>query len=272
MSHIFIVSDGTGRTAEQALKAALTQFQNIKVEITKRIGIRNIQQVNEAAKDAFDLKAFIVFTLVSTELREAMIRAGRMMNVETIDIMGPLLSRLSVQLSNSPSGRPGLLYKLNKEYFLRIDSMQFAFNHDDGKRTGDLEKAEIILLGVSRTFKTPLSIYLAFRGWFVANVPIVLDINLPPVIYELPPERIFCLTTNAHVLAKLRKAREDYLGGQTGDYAHFDYVKRELLYARQIFSRHPKWNIINVTSKPIEEIASEIIAILGHDNDAFDLL
>ena len=263
MHHIFIVSDGTGRTADQALRAALTQFPAVQFELTKRVGVRTIKQINEAVRDALKLKAFIIFTLVSTKLREAMVRAGRLNNVETIDIMGPLLSRLSTQLADSPTGKPGLLYKLNKEYFQRIDCMQFAFNHDDGKRIHDLQKAEIVLLGVSRTFKTPLSIYLAFKGWFVANIPIVLGMEPNPILYEIPPERVYCLTTNAQLLAKLRKAREDYLGGITGEYAHFDYVRRELLFSRQIFSRNPNWSVINVTSKPVEEIASEIIAISG---------
>ena len=162
------------------------------------------------------------------------------MNVETIDLMGPLLDRMTDQFAVNPSEQPGLFRVLNESYFRRIETMQFAFNHDDGKRVEELQKAEIILLGVSRTFKTPLSIYLAFKRWFVANVPIVLGIPAPET-YSVPPERVFCLMTYPNRLAQLRKARQDRLGGTPFDYANPDYVRRECTYASQVFSSQPKW-------------------------------
>jgi regulator of PEP synthase PpsR (kinase-PPPase family) len=139
--------------------------------------------------------------------------------------------------------------------------MEFAFRHDDGQRVNELKKAEIVLLGVSRTFKTPLSIYLAFREWFVANVPIVIGEELPSIVYKLPPSKIFCLDTNARALSELRRSRQDYLRGAIGEYDEIEYVRIELMYARKIFSNNPDWSVINVTSKPIEEIASEILTI-----------
>jgi hypothetical protein len=126
-----------------------------------------------------------------------------------------------------------------------------------------LKKAEIVLLGVSRTFKTPLSIYLAFKGWFVANVPIVMGQEFPPIINKLLASNVFCLDTNARALAELRRARQNYLGGAVGDYDDIEYVRMELMYARNIFSRNQGWAIINVTNKPIEEIASEILTLKG---------
>ncbi|MCF8227519.1 MAG: kinase/pyrophosphorylase [Bacteroidales bacterium] len=266
MFHIFVVSDGTGRTAQQALNAALMQFPEVNIEFYRRPEVRKKDQVNAVVKEARSLGGFIVHTLVQDEIRHAMIREGRKNNVETIDLMGPLLSRLSHQFANSPSGKPGIFHHLNKEYFERIDAMQFAFHHDDGMRDHELHKAEIVLIGVSRTFKTPLSIYLAFKGWFVANVPVVLGMAPPDMLFEVPAERVFCLTSNPHHLSTLRKFRTELLGGATGSYADFEFVRKEVLYAQNIYNTHPRWSKIKVTSKPIEEIASEILAIRGTDD------
>lgn len=262
MYQIFVASDGTGRTAEQAVRAAMTQFANMEIEILRFSDIRTKEQIQQLVQQAIMMKAFIVHTLVSDKLREELFRLARLHNVETIDLMGPLLDRMTDQFAVHPSEQPGLFTVLNDSYFRRIETMQFAFNHDDGKRIEDLQQAEIILLGVSRTFKTPLSIYLAFKRWFVANIPIVLGIPAPDIIYQLPPSRVFCLTTYPNRLAQLRKARQERLGGTPFEYANPDYVKRECTYASQIFSSQPKWQRINVTSKSIEEIASEIISLL----------
>lgn len=127
----------------------------------------------------------------------------------------------------------------------------------------ELRKADIVIIGVSRTFKTPLSIYLGLKEWFVGNIPVIFGIELPPIIYKLPPSKVFCLDTNAKTLTRLRQTRKDFLDGHAGEYGDFDYVRSELMYARNIFNTQPKWNIINVTSKPIEEIALEILTIKG---------
>jgi len=261
--NIYIVSDGSGRTAEQALNAALAQFGNVKVNLIRRPKVRTEQKVINVIKEAKENDGFIVHTLVTDKLREAMLRGGRKNNVDTIDLMGGLLGRLSEEFSVSPAEKPGLFGQLNKTYFRRIETMEFAFHHDDGQRVNELKKAEIILLGVSRTFKTPLSIYLAFKGWFVANVPIVMGQEFPPIINKLLASNVFCLDTNARALAELRRARQDYLGGAIGDYDDIEYVRMELMYARNIFSKNPGWAIINVTNKPIEEIASEILTLKG---------
>lgn len=261
--HIFVVSDGTGRTAQQALNAALMQFPGVNIEFHRKAEVRSKGKIRDIVAEAKSHDGFILHTLVQDEIRHTMVREGRKSNVETIDLMGPLLSRLSQQFANAPSGKPGIFNQLNKEYFERIDTMQFAFRHDDGLRDHELNKSEIVLLGVSRTFKTPLSIYLAFKGWFVSNVPIVYNVQPPASIYELPPEKVFGLTTNPHHLTTLRKFRNESLGGKTGEYASFEYVRKELQYSHQIYHRQPKWSIIKVTGKSIEEIASEIIAIRG---------
>lgn len=263
MPIIYIVSDGTGRTATQALSAALTQFPSQEVEIILHKEVRSKAMILSAVESALAQEAFIVHTMVSNELREYMITCSRTFNVETIDLMGPLLGRLSEKLTRSPSEKPGLFSELNKEYFQRIDAMQFAFQHDDGMRYEELHKAEIVLVGVSRTFKTPLSIYLAFKGWFVANVPIVLGIEPPEELFSLPEGRVICLTNNATNLSTLRHSRLERLGTGSGDYANPGFVQKELSYAHSVFNRQRNWPVVKVTNKPIEEIASEILAIIN---------
>lgn len=263
---VFVVSDGTGRTAQQALYAAMTQFPDVKIDIRVRAGVRTKEEVKAIITEALKAKAFILHTIVQGEIRNEIVRAGRINNIELIDLMGSLLSRLSQQFANAPTQKPGLFHKINKEYFQRIDSIQFAFTHDDGLRVNELNKAEIVLIGVSRTFKTPLSIYFAFKGWFVANVPIVTGMKPPKELLKIPPERVFCLTNTPRRLSLLRKVREEHLGGQTGEYASLEHVKNELDYAHSFFNKQPLWPIIKVTGKPIEEIAAEILAIReGHN-------
>ena len=260
MYKIFIISDGTGRTAEQALGAAMTQFPKTEVQIITFKEIRSEEQIEEIMPEVVEQKGIIVHTLVSEHLREQMVRISRINNIDAIDIMGPLLSRLSHHLSNVPTGEPGLYFHLNKEYFKRIDSMQFAFTHDDGQRTGDYERAEIVLLGVSRTFKTPLSIYLAFKGWLVANYPILPGAELPDILEQMPLGKVFGLMTRPHELAALRSVRVQYLGGNASGYATVENTRKELDYSMKIFKKF-QFPVIEVTNKPIEEIASEIICI-----------
>ncbi len=261
MYYVFVVSDGTGRTAEQALNAAFTQFEDTQLEIILKPGVQTKLQVLEVVEEALQKKAFIVHTLVSDEMRSVMLNTARKLNVETIDLMGPLLLRLSHQLANAPSERPGLFHEVNKDYFRRIEAMEYTFRHDDGQRVHELDKADIILLGVSRTFKTPLSIYMAIKGWLVANVPIVLDMEPPQILSEIDPHKIFGLTTYPSALSRLRQSRHEHLGGITGGYADHDFIVRELRFAHNIYQRHSKWAVVNVTSKAIEEIASEILTI-----------
>jgi [pyruvate, water dikinase]-phosphate phosphotransferase / [pyruvate, water dikinase] kinase len=265
---IFVVSDGTGRTAEQALKAALTQFGGVDIGISKYPGVRSGHDVRRVVEEAAAADAFIIHTLVTDGLRAEMVRAGRRLNVEMIDLMGALLARLSERFHISPAEKPGLYSQQNRYLFRRIETMEFAINHDDGLRIHEIKNAEIVLLGVSRTFKTPLSVYLANKGWFVANVPVILDVELPREIQQVPAGNVFCLDTNPLRLADLRKARDEYLRGKAGEYAKIDFVRHELKWARKLFALQPGWRRLDVTNKPIEEIASEILSLKGVYDDA----
>ncbi len=259
LQHVFVVSDGTGETAKHSLRAALVQFELINVQTHVRSSIRSEQQIDEIILQAHELNGLIVHTMVSKKLRHLILEQGRLHELRTIDLMGPLLAQLSNHFENLPSEKPGIYQKLSRAYFQRIEAVEYTLRHDDGQHVDELESADIVLLGVSRTFKTPLSVYMAHRGWRVANVPIVLNLPVPDIVYKLPPERVFCLTTIPSRLAELRQARDKYLGGFTGSYSSRSHVQEELNYASRIYRTHPKWTVIRVTNKPIEEICSEIL-------------
>ncbi len=260
IQQVFIISDGTGRTAEQVLNAALMQFENSKVHTIIYPNISDEKQIVEIIAEACLSKSLVVFTVVSKKLRDVINTQGRLYDVETIDLIGPLLAHFSHHFSHLPSEKPGIYYELNKPYFKRIEAVEYTLRHDDGQRIEELDKAEIVILGVSRTVKTPVSIYLAHKGWLVANIPIVFGMEPPGDLFMIPPERVFCLTTSPNHLAELRKVREKHLGGNLGDYAKPSFVMKELEYADSIYKRQARWTKIDVTNKPIEEISMEILS------------
>ena len=262
MNHVFVISDGTGRTAQQTLEAALTQFPETMMEIHLCPETRTDKQVLDVIEQAAKLQGFVVHTVVSKRLRQVVRRTGRLHNVETIDLMGPLLAQLSHQFSYSPTETPGLFYELNQAYFRRVEAMDFALHHDDGKRIEKLSSSEIVLVGVSRTFKTPLSIYLAFRGWLTANVPIVLGVDPPAELFQLTKGFVFGLTTEPVPLARLRRTRLENWGNAANDYINPEMIYKEIEHAQEIFDSQPGWSVVNVTNKPIEEIATEILSII----------
>lgn len=261
MHHIFACSESTGHTVDLASKVALAQFGEIESEIHLRPGVKSHKEIDEIVKHAKKCKGLIIHSFVRHEFSEHIFYQGRNHNVEVINLLGPIINRFSNFLGSEPAEEPGLFSQLNRGYFRRIETTEYAIRHDDGANIEGLIDAELILLGVSRTFKTPLSIYLAFRGWMVANVPIVLDMPLPEILKEIPTERIICLKTNATALSRLRNVRNQQLQGAAAKYASYDYVKRDVNYANFLFRQNPQWSIARVTARPIEEIARNIISI-----------
>ena len=261
---VFAVSDGTGGTAERVIRAALTQFE--KPVAVHRFGeVRTVGQVREIVREAARRKALIVHTLVQAELRQAMFDEARKRHVHTQDLMGPLLERLSDLLEVSPLARPGLYGQ--EEYNRRIEAVDFALRHDDGRHVEELEHAEVVLVGVSRTGKTPLSIYLAYRGWMVGNVPVVLGVEPPSLLFRLPPERVIGLTVQPGRLAQLRRTRAMRMKGGMVNYADPSHVREEVRYAREVF-RRGGWRVVDMTSKPIEEAAAEVVALMQGNKGA----
>ncbi len=260
---IYTVSDASGATAERVVKSALLQFDAENVEVIRIGEIRTKEQVSQIIAEAAKHRGIIVHTLVSEELRHLMVTEGRMMDVTTIDIMGPLLVRLSDMFSLKPKGIPGGMAAFDRGYLERIEAIDYTVRHDDGKNPHELDQAEIVLVGVSRTSKTPLSFYLAYRGWKVANVPIVLGVEPPKELFELPKHRVVGLIIRPERLVELRRVRVERLGTVPQGYADLDYIHQELAYTYEIFDRRRDWPLVDVSLKPIEESASEILSLLG---------
>lgn len=258
---VYIVSDATGATGQRVVQAALAQFESAEVTVELRPGVREKKQVKSLVREAATAGGTIVHTLAVPELREAMVTEGRTRHVVTIDLMGPLIARLSECLELAPSARPGLLRQLDESYLRRIEAIDFAVRHDDGRNPDDLPQAELVLVGVSRTSKTPISIFLAYRGWRVANVPIVVDLELPPALYQVDRTKVVALTIDPKRLVLLRKARANRMGrGLSLSYASVEHVQRELDWAELLLQRR-RWTRVDVTNRSIEECAAEIIAL-----------
>jgi regulator of PEP synthase PpsR (kinase-PPPase family) len=259
-SHVvYVVSDATGATARRVVEAALAQFSDALVTVEQVPGVVKAKEIKRLVKRAAKNGGTIVHTLAVPELRQVMLSEGRRRHVVTIDLMGPLVGRLSETLELSPLARPGLLRQLDKSYFDRIGAIDFAVRHDDGRNPDDLPSAELVLVGVSRTSKTPISIYLAYRGWRVANVPIITNLEPPVALSRMDRRRVVALTVQAERLVMLRQARMSRLTrGISLNYARVDHVQQELDWA-ELLLRRERWAVVDVTNKSIEECAAEII-------------
>jgi [pyruvate, water dikinase]-phosphate phosphotransferase / [pyruvate, water dikinase] kinase len=203
----------------------------------------------------------VAHTLVDGRLRQAANTLSRLMNVPAIDLVGPVIVRLTDLLEVTPEARPELFHQMDEDYFRRVEAIEFAVAHDDGRRPHELDRAEIVLTGVSRTSKTPLSMYLATHGWLVANVPLMLDIEPPRQLFDIDKHKVFALTIRPERLVLIRQARVSRLGMASSEhYGDAEYVQQELAFGRRVLARG-QWDVVNVSSKSIEECASEIIAL-----------
>jgi [pyruvate, water dikinase]-phosphate phosphotransferase / [pyruvate, water dikinase] kinase len=261
MLTIFAVSDGTGRTAAQLVRAALAQFEGAEVEVIERGGVRAVERLREVVAEARRREAVLCHTLVSHSLREAMLVEARAQGVDAHDMMGPVLDRIAQRLNISPRQMPGLMKHLLASKSREIEAVEFAFHHDDGQHVEDLKRAEVVLVGVSRTKKTPTTLYLAYRGWFAANVPLVPDIPPPEELTALPAGRVFCLMIAPERLKELRRSRAQHERIPAESYLADKQILREIRYAEQLCDRHG-WERIDATGRPVEEIAREIVALL----------
>jgi len=257
---VFIVSGGVGASGEQLVRTALAQFNEQEVPIRIVPRVKTVAQLEEAVREAVSTGGFIVHTLVDLELRTALIDLARERNVVAIDAIGQVISNLSRVLGQAPLGQPGLYRQMREEHFKRIEAINFTIRHDDGMNLKELDEAEIVLVGISRVGKTPLSMYLSTRGWKVANIPLILEVTPPRELFEVDARRVVGLTADPAVLLMWRKHRHGKLGlKQPGRYTDPEVLAEELEYARRIYRRR-RFAVVDVTDKPIEECADEIVA------------
>ncbi|KPL18543.1 MAG: hypothetical protein AMJ92_07635 [candidate division Zixibacteria bacterium SM23_81] len=260
--HVFVVSDATGSTCELVVNAALTQFKTSRAVLHRVRQVRNVDQVHAVIQEAQKVQGIVVYTLVVPDLRKAILTLGRHRAVSTIDILGPVLSRLTDLLELSPMAKPGLFKGLDQAYFERIEAMDYAIKHDDGQRPGDLPQADLVLVGVSRTSKTPISVYLSYRGFKVANVPIVLDTMPLRQLFEIDPHKVIGLTIRPERLQLLRRARAEGYMMDMPTYTNLRVIRKELQQSIDIFQEQ-EWQTFDVTLRSIEEAATVIMQLLG---------
>ena len=262
MLTIFAVSDSTGETAQRTADAAVTQFQDAPVEVVRRGDILTEDQVRAVVAEAANGESIILHTLVSHRLRHVMLVESRLRDVDAFDLMGPVLDRLARHLHLSPQEKPGLLEQLQDARSRQIEAVEYAFQHDDGQNIDDLDRAEVVLVGVSRSMKTPTMLYLAYRGWLAANVPLIPELRLPSSLLRVPPRRVFCLFTAASRLLELRRVRARQQNIPEDIYASMEQIRKELQYAEHLCLEHG-WQRLEATSKSVEELCQEITTLLA---------
>ena len=262
--HIFSVSDATGELAMNLSFAALRQFKIENVNIVRKARVTDHPKMVNVIAEAKKKHAIIIFTFVGHHLREQFLEECSKQEVVAVDIMGPVMDVFTTYLHSHPSDEPGLKYKLTNEYFRRQEAIEFTVKHDDGMGLDTINLADIVLIGISRTSKTPLSVYLAFRGHKVANIPLVREVPIPQELEHVDKSKMVGLTINPEKLVQLRETRLVKLGRPLSEeYASFDRINEELDYARRIFDQLGNIPNIDVTAKAIEEIATEVLLALG---------
>ncbi len=256
---ILVVSGGVGASGKQVMHTLLAQFPEVQVPVITHGNTRTLEQIGEVVAEAKESGGLIVYTLIDSPLRNQLAEKARAEGVEAVDLMGDLIHWVTDRYGQEPLGVPGLYRQLHKDYFERVDAIEFSMQHDDGKDPSGWGQADIILVGVSRTGKTPISLYLSVLGWKVANIPLIPEIPTPGGLSQLDPKRVIGLTIEPGQLLLHRQHRQSSLGapGESG-YAAPAVVYEEIKQSRRLF-RQAGYATINVTDKPIETCADEII-------------
>lgn len=259
---VYVVSDSVGETAEFVVRAAASQFDGGRVELRRVSHVDDAEPIQEIVAAAKEAGAFIAFTLVLPHLRDAMMKEAREMQVPAVDIMGPMMDVFRDVYNLEPKLRPGLVHQMDDDYFRRVEAIEFAVKYDDGRDPRGLLRADVVLVGVSRTSKTPLSMYLAHKRFKVANVPLVPEVDPPDELFEISPKKIIGLTISPNELNLIRQERLKALGLKAqANYASLDRILLELDFAEGIMKRLG-CPLINVSNKAVEETANTILDIL----------
>lgn len=256
---LFICSDSVGETADAVARATLRQFSGKKVRI-RRVGY--ISEAGEITRLLEEVKAhesFVAYTIVQPKLREAMQKESHRLGVRAVDIMGPMVQAITDTFQNSPKREPGLLHEMDEFYFKRVEAVEFAVRYDDARDPTGLTQAHVVLIGVSRTSKTPLSMFLAHKGYKAANWPLSPEVRLPVELMEIDPGKVFGLTMNAEAIHKVRSERLRAAGlPAEAAYASLERIGSELAYAESVM-KEIGCRIIDVSDKAIEETAGIIL-------------
>ena len=260
---IYLISDSTGETLDRIFLALKAQFKNFSYETNHYSFTRTENQVLKILETLDDIdKAIILYTIVDNDLSKFLNEEAKKKNIPCFGVLGDLIISFSKLLNQEASFKPSGQHALTDEYYKRIEAIQFTMNHDDGNLSDDLSKSDIILLGVSRTSKTPTSIYLANKGFKVSNIPLVNENSIPDSLKD--KKNKFCvvgLTADADRLVEIRKNRLNSLKDNSStNYINFEKISKEIESAKMTFQKY-KWPIIDVSRKSVEETAASVIKI-----------
>lgn len=259
---IYLVSDSIGETAEVLAKAAISQFDTDALKLKRFHRINNEEKICQIVADAASENAVIFYTLATAELNCRMLAESTSMGVTAVDILSPSIRAISSRFGLTPLNEVGNLRKLDETYFQRVAAVEFAVQYDDGKDPRGFKEADLVILGVSRTSKTPVSMYLANKNLKVANLPLVPEVPIPKIIFELPRRKLIGLTIRPQNLNEIRTERLKVMGAAAcgTNYAEPNRLLEELDYAKSIY-RRLGCRVLDVTNKAVEETAGNILEI-----------
>ena len=258
---IYILSDSLGETAQYVARAAANQFPGVEVSYKHIPFVEDAAYITEVLERIDPQKSILAFTLVVDKLRQYVIDFCQARGIQYFDILQAPFQAFEALTGERPVGRPGLVQRMDESYFRKIEAMEFAIKYDDGKDVTGIQNADLVLIGVSRTSKTPLSMYMAYRGIKVANVPLVPEVRVNEKLFEIPKNKIIGLTIQPQVLGEIRTERVRGLGvASPTDYTDLGRILDELDYAEKIMKRIG-CPVIDVTHKAVEETASIILQI-----------
>ncbi len=264
---IYVISDSIGETGELIAKASVRQFETANYEIKRFPYHNSIEQIKPLLESAAkDKKSLVVYTNVDVKTRAYIEQKRQELGLHMVDVMGPPMGELESILKYEPKREPGLIRRLDENYFRMVEAIEFAVKYDDGKDPRGVIQADICLVGVSRTSKTPLSMYLANKLYKVANVPLVPEVPAPKEIFEKDPRRVFGLIADPKKLYNIREERLRALGlNSTAKYANIDRIDEELQYSLDVIHKIG-CEVIDVSAKAIEETAELIISYMKKNN------
>lgn len=255
---VYVLSDSVGETADLVVRAAASQFEEAGVDIRRIPYVDDSMIIDEVVMLAKEAGALIAFTLVVPEMRSYLLKKTQELGVETVDIIGPTLQKISALTNLEPRYKPGLVYRLDEDYYRKVEAIEFAVKYDDGRDPRGIMRADIVLVGVSRTSKTPLSQYLAHKRFKVANVPLVPEVEPPEELFKVSAKKCIGLKINPEKLNDIRSERLKALGlNIEASYANVDRIIEELEYADKIMKKIG-CPVIDVSNKAVEETANLI--------------
>ena len=261
--NVYLVSDSTGETLDRIFLSLKSQFANFEYEKKEFAFVRTEQQIDKIINECIELEnSLILYTIVETKLAKYITSQSQKSNVPCFGILGNLILSFSKLLNQKAIHKPSAQHVLDDDYYKRIEAIQFTMAHDDGKKIDDLKEADVILLGVSRTSKTPTSIYLANRGLKTINIPLILEQEIPKDLVKNKKSCIIGLVADPDRLADIRRNRVAIMKDhKLKEYTDIDFIKTELSNSKDLFRKN-NWPIIDVTRRSVEETAASILKII----------